>query len=355
MRQIRICEDLVTRWDGQEKRIRAILADIEANRDWTHRLLASEEDGWDRPLPHVETCNRPRLHNEACPRDLRGLIFSGANLSHSERLADTCLDGCRFDKVLLNGASLIGASLRGVRFRDDCVLDGVRLDQADISYGIFRGVSMMGANLSETRIDGADFEDADLRGVLLRPRPYKEEGVLGFLTLKAIHPWPRFGGTYQAVTDLDHRSDIRSTAYVADENTRRSLSHSPCTRWMFYLFLNYGRSPARLFVWLVVVWLAFGVLYAGYPMPSCISDLPFIAPVLCVPTAQMVWPGGQEQWSWFAPYYLSAVTLTTLGFGDVTPEPYDWLAQMYVCVETILGFLFLSLFVAYAVIRTRTP
>ena len=44
----------------------------------------------------------------------------------------------------------------------------------------------------------------------------------------------------------------------------------------------------------------------------------------------------------FTSYYYSIVTFTTLGFGDVTPQPTEWLMQLYLTIEVILGYIMLG-------------
>jgi hypothetical protein len=52
--------------------------------------------------------------------------------------------------------------------------------------------------------------------------------------------------------------------------------------------------------------------------------------------------------------YLSAVTVTTLGFGDVTPV--SSLARALVAAEAVLGIVLIGLFVnAVALDRPRMP
>jgi hypothetical protein len=51
--------------------------------------------------------------------------------------------------------------------------------------------------------------------------------------------------------------------------------------------------------------------------------------------------------------YLSAVTVTTLGFGDITPVSED--ARLYVALEAVLGVIFVGIFLSRLAIREREP
>ena len=44
--------------------------------------------------------------------------------------------------------------------------------------------------------------------------------------------------------------------------------------------------------------------------------------------------------NWYTPFYFSMVTFTTLGFGDVTPL--DWVGQMWITLEVVLGYVMLG-------------
>ena len=51
--------------------------------------------------------------------------------------------------------------------------------------------------------------------------------------------------------------------------------------------------------------------------------------------------------------YLSAVTVTTLGFGDITPVSED--ARLYVALEAVLGVIFVGVFLSRLATRERGP
>jgi hypothetical protein len=51
---------------------------------------------------------------------------------------------------------------------------------------------------------------------------------------------------------------------------------------------------------------------------------------------------GGADWSRFAPFYYSFVTMTTLGFGDITPKVDQWFLQIVVTIEVVLGYIMLG-------------
>jgi len=57
--------------------------------------------------------------------------------------------------------------------------------------------------------------------------------------------------------------------------------------------------------------------------------------------------------SWWRMSYLSAVTVTTLGFGDITPVSET--ARILVGLEAILGVVMVGLFLNALAARTRLP
>jgi hypothetical protein len=54
---------------------------------------------------------------------------------------------------------------------------------------------------------------------------------------------------------------------------------------------------------------------------------------------------------WWRMVYLSAVTVTTLGFGDITPVSES--ARLYVALEAVLGVVFVGVFLSRLAVRVR--
>ena len=55
--------------------------------------------------------------------------------------------------------------------------------------------------------------------------------------------------------------------------------------------------------------------------------------------------------SWFRMLYLSAITITTLGFGDITPVSES--ARLLIALEAVLGIVVIGLFLNSLAMRVR--
>lgn len=335
------------------KRVAAILADLHAGRDWTIHLLASPRDGSPQ-LKLLETCpGRHRHQGDAAPRDLRGLVLSDQDLHDVEGLADTCLDGCVLRNVDLTGASLAGTSLVRGCLDDGCSLRSAKLQMADLREACLRGVSLERADLTRADLRGADLRETILVQTHLKDAKYRIEQWWSFLPIPRRLAPTRFGGEDQDIHRLRCPSDSKLLGVIAEDNAQwRLMQSSRVLAYLWYAMANCGRSPGRLLLWAVCVWVAFGIAYAGYPLPGWL-DGSWLGRGLCSMAPEMSWDGQPTPGSWLAPYYFSMVVMTTLGFGDIHPLASDCVGQFLVCCQSIIGYLFLSMFVALLVSRTQ--
>jgi hypothetical protein len=328
------------RWNKQKPRIEAILQDVSAGEDWTRHLKASPANPW-IDLPLVETCPTRTLPGEVARRDLRGLKLKNVDLYGAQGLANSCMDYCELDGVLLDSASLNGVSMRHATVSADCVLDRAQMQYSDLSCASFRGVSLEGADLTSAKICGTDFEDAILVDTVLQDVDFKPEDWWPFHLRRT---WTRFGGRFQTPSQLGAKTDPLVASYIGGENLRWFVrKQNPVLAFTWYLFSDYGRSPLRLLLFTLLIWFAFGSLYAGYPLPSRLegtrlgSALQFVGP-------QINWTFNGRTTRCTDPYYCSAVIM--LGLSDMIGDlQAGKKAQIYACVQAILGYLFLAVFV----------
>ena len=99
-----------------------------------------------------------------------------------------------------------------------------------------------------------------------------------------------------------------------------------------------GRSLALWAFWAGLVALAFGAIYADYPVPAWMPE-PVAALLVAVNPEFDVSPMKRDPTS-FTPYYFSIVTFTTLGFGDVTPLNRS--GEIWLVMEVLLGYIMLG-------------
>ena len=254
--------------------------------------------------------------------DLTGAILQGANLRRTNftgaTLAGANLDEVRavrasFGMADLTGTSLFNSRLEIASFIKACLkkadmrcadLKNARLREADLRDVDFSEAVLHSADLSMSRVEGANFTNADLRNSRLRLISGYKKALWTGTDLRDIN----FAGAYlmrRFATDQNFLKEFREAGRLS--------------RIIYYLWLvtsDCGRSMARWCAWIVLLILSFSWLYSlvglDYgPHPTVLSNL-----------------------------YLSVVTLTTLGFGDVIPVS-AW-GQAVVMAEVIMGYIMLG-------------
>lgn len=250
--------------------------------------------------------NRRRSAGETIPRlvrvDLREADLEGIDLR------DADLQGADLTGANLRGANLEGVVLRSAELRE-CVLRVAHLGGADL-----RNADLQGADLRVAHVEAANLNVANLRQADLRGLEYDTStGVSGLLAdADSLAANPDFAHHVHLQRFED---SVRAGPWILDV--------------IFRFTLGYGREPWRWPLLSVAVALLFGVLFSDW------------------------WPHGWRLFSfefanpydhWYAPFYFSFITFTTLGFGDVVPV--NVAAQMAVTVEVVIGYTMLGVLVA---------
>jgi hypothetical protein len=122
------------------------------------------------------------------------------------------------------------------------------------------------------------------------------------------------------VRDVDWSGAYLVRRHVIDSNfleefRQRDRFHN-LVYWIWWATSDCGRSLARWTGWTAVIALVFGALYSLVPLST--------------PDYESV----------LTPLYFSLVTLTTLGYGDVTPA--SEAGQALVMAEVAVGYLMLG-------------
>jgi len=231
------------------------------------------------------------------PADLRGLSLVGMDLSEQD------LRGARLEGVDLSGANLLSVSLQGARLR--CArLEGARLDYAslvgaDLSYAELRGASLEGCRVRSACLHHADLRETRLPGIT----DYKDADWLG-ADLHGAH----FSGAYRLrrfAMDQNYLHEFRN------ESQLNGLLY-----WLWWLTSDCGRSLARWGVLTLFIVVFYAQLYT-------VLGIDF-----------------GEGASAVTPYYFSVVTLTSLGYGDISPRTPP--GQLAVMAEVVMGYLLLG-------------
>ena len=324
------------RWIGEELRVSAIIADLRAGVDWRPRLGADPTGRW-RALPLVPKTTS--AGNVTVVKDLRGIRLLGCDLANTSGLSDARLDYAVIDGVSFDGASLVNCNFSYAVIGKYSSFCGADLRFARFWITRVHQASFDRARLEEVDLSGAEFIDVSFRGALLRKIELTRESAL----------WPggrtRMGGDDVAGRVLHSDSDASFCRFMDGEGDIWALRHErPLVARIWYILTNYGRSAGRLLAWVVMVWLFFGWLYAGLPVPKRFESRAFsVARTAARPS--IITSSGRPLRG-FAPFYFSAVTLTTLGYGDVSPALDDWKSQAMVVTEATFGLIAWSALVA---------
>ena len=254
--------------------------------------------------------------------DLSRCRLAGADLQHADLtgavLSRVHLEGAYLEWANLEGAHLEGAHLQGTH------LTFAHLERADLERADLGWARLERANLEEADLGGADLTGADLRGATLA-------GAKTDRTDLSEAKWlPEAGGLPDPA--LYNGLDVRGLRYsdpLFDQFVRQSefirRCRETCPAWrrpllfLWWLTCDYGRSIWRWLAASALVIALFGLLFANGHHVQVARD----APMTCL-----------------TPLYFSAVTFSTLGFGDVTPC--SLAGEAFVMIEVFLGYLALG-------------
>lgn len=217
----------------------------------------------------------------------------------------------------LSGAGLIFANLK------NAILIQSNLEKAWLIGASLEKANLLNANLRNTNLTNANLEDANVSGVKYN-RFAKYRGIRT-ATCYGSPRFRRFCQDQDFIEELKEESALGRILY-----------------WLWLISTDCGRSFWPILLWLVLVSIMFGSIYAGYEIPAWLSWLPdSFQNFLTTIRPQLEFKHPQ---TWFSPYYFGFVTLTTLGFGDITPL--NTTGQVFVLIEVLIGYVILGLLIS---------
>jgi len=275
---------------------------------------------------------------------LQGAALWGANLQ------GTKLWGANLQEANLSAAKLQGADLL------DAKLQGANLVHAKLQGAMLYGANLQNANLRDADFSGTRIERCDFRAIgldsdskiLSKAKGWAFCGDNKKADAKALMEWSQAFKSQAYFREAGHcyyraRQRRRDEAYKETSNSLwRIVGFLKTLPERIFLdgLCAYGERPMRVLGWGVLVIALWAFVYScnpGYiesgngPMPSSTVDS----------------------------LYFSAVTFTTLGFGDFKPkalhypEP-GWWMKPVVATEALLGAVLMALFlVTFARIMMR--
>ena len=242
--------------------------------------------------------------------DLRTAHLSGANLQDAD-LTESDLRSAQLSAANLEHASLAGADLWVAN------LSGANLASADLSNANLIRSDLQGADLQGANLYQADLRDANLQAANLE-----------YASLIGINYSRRYmRGKYQGIRGVEasygdaiFRRDALDQDYIDTLTSRWRRSPMIIVLWLWSL-VDYGRSVTRILWISILVVTAFGLVYD-------------INPTMIDQRASLQ--------NWFAPYYASIITFTTLGFSNLIIAKTFW-GQLALTLEVLLGYFMLGI------------
>jgi len=145
----------------------------------------------------------------------------------------------------------------------------------------------------------------------------------------------------EAVREMSNPSFKR---YVADMHFIQDfVNEHPCQAWLWQVSSDYGRSLSLWGLMSLLIAVFFGLLYSELTLHPIVEHTPWLRATI---GEVLIWLDpeleidGASVTNWFTGFYFSAITFTTLGFGDVTPK--DGAGQFWIVFEVILGYVMLG-------------
>lgn len=252
--------------------------------------------------------------------DFRGAKFSGNTTSFigAEFSGYTDFNRAKFlsDTTFFNQA----------KFWGDTIFNSTQFlgDRTDFRGAVFAGgltdfrqANLRGVDLTGVNLSGVDLRYADIRKTILVGANLENANVTGIKFAR----WGRYSGIRVATC---HGSPLFKR-FAQDQDFLEEFREAWWRKPLYFLWLiscDCGRSFSLWAGWCVIIALFFASIYFCHIGPSAfriVSNLPHTFGTFL---------------------YYSVVTLTTLGFGDITPNtPY---AARWVMAEVILGYIMLG-------------
>ena len=306
--------------------------------------------------------------------DLTEADLSSANISHSDlthaRLRHAKLRDVEAAGACFVSASLIGSDCSGSDFRAASFVDA-HLAHAKCTYSNYSSadlsrVDLECASLQAANLDGSNLSGATLTGTDIRSASFHGAIVDGVTSLQDSRSQ---GDAVRLRYDVDTRFDSvglgnaridAGTKADLEYNIRRaywSRPHRPGIAShlafrvsnVFWKATDYGRSTSRIVATFFLTSLAYSFIYLIGIMPA-----PAWYPewAICEPLVQHLGscpsPTGTIDLTeapfilWSRSMYFSIVTMTTLGFGDVTANPVNPWGYLAVGGQVLLGYTVLG-------------
>ncbi len=218
--------------------------------------------------------------------------FSGFGVANLSRVN---FFGAQFKQVTLTRADLNESDFRTAD------LSGTRIRDANLTNAVFTNANLKGCELEGSSLAGADFKNANLKKA----------------SLKGVKHYQKANWIGTDIRDIDFHGAYLIRRFIMDQNYLHEFrTQSKAHEFIYKIWLltsDCGRSFMRWLIIVVFFTFLFAILFSLVPMD---------------------W--GAHGDSFFAPLYFSVVTITTLGYGDITPTTLT--GELLTVLEVAFGY-----------------
>ena len=282
------------------------------------------------------------------PPDLRGILLRDLDIPKGSIFSNTLFDYSELNGIDFSNSDLSGSSFKNATLTD-CVFNGTNAE-----FSNFEGARLINCDFIETNFLGANFKDTFIQKPLFSDtimQDIKINTESNFFIFKRLFFQKIQSGTkirkFEQNVDVSMFTNIDNYAFQHFQKELLIDHIHKTNKYIYFLLLalcDFSRSLQRLVFWVLFVWLFFSYIYLGIPLPfintdNCINTtIESLRPIIEWDQKNLSHP------DFFYPLYLSGVVLTGLGFSDV--KILNSIGRFYILIESIIGFIFLSTFVA---------
>lgn len=323
---------------------------------WGPGVHPSNDDNDDPDLEHA--CFMAADFMEA---NLKGLEISESDFDGAD-LSDACLLGATLLDVTMDYVILSNADAR------DADLSGSSLKEADLTETALEGTNLSDVDLQGTILDHVSLGDNQLKGIKineetsfappsrweLRADADAETGCFGRFGMRRLRAFNRSASDsedlqsaeiqYRLIQRLQREHDLvpNFTVAVYEKHAmrKRSLAEKNFAQWVNRAFsrwvLGYGLRIRPVIGTMLGIILIFGLLYPVFGfLEGTIIQSPQTVQYDSFPPSLI----RQTGIDFLHGLYLSAITFSTLGYGDVSPTGS---ARILATIESFIGGLLMA-------------
>ena len=280
--------------------------------------------------------------------DLQNAKFDGADISGAKFTAAD-LQNARFTSVLAKDVDFTFAKLMYTDFHEANVA-GVNFDRADLSRAVFHAANLTHATLKHANLNGITLTESQLHGTVFNAAIVNGRTLIWDCAVDLTTDFTGVGIS-EARIEPQLRSrfetNIRRIWWLRYIETRKRelgplgkvrAKPSAIMAWglqyftirginLFWWITDYGSSTERVLKSLLVVSLAFAVLYTLFP--SLTSEY-------------VKNPNPGLGLRFVRALYFSVVTTTTVGFGDISASKTSILSNIIILLHVMIGYMLLG-------------